>query len=337
MSKINIYIIERNITGCATSEEQSVLLTWLERNNANRDAYFRMKNIWDSCRIKGYSQDEIRREWELLAKRINTIETKPQPAIRRVLNIRQWMRYAAVFAAAVGLTWALVSLLRSPSEQTPPQIAWQQFTVPNGQRTQVILSDGSKVWINAGTTLQYPSDFGIQNRQVILNGEASFNVTPSDIPFTVTAGELEITVLGTHFNVRNYPTDGYVETALFEGSVKLHTPRNEWIMKPGEAVRYWKEQQTADIKQMPDVAEKFAWNNNHLIINSERLEDIARTLERRYDVRITITSDELKEERYTGKFVYDETIQQVLKVISLTTRLQYKFEGNEITISKLNL
>ena len=336
MAKININIIERIITGCATSEEESVLHAWLEYHQANRDAYFRMKNIWDSCRIKGYSQNDIRREWELLAKRINTIEIKPQSEVRRTRAIRQWMRYAAVFAVAAGLTWTLVWLKQSPQ---PPQliqqpVTYQQFTVPNGQHTQVTLSDGSTLWLNAGTTLKFPSDFGVHSRQVILNGEASFRVTPSNIPFTVMADEVEITVLGTHFNVRNYSTDNYVETTLLEGSVKLQTPRNELTMKHHEMVTYWKNQQTADIKQIPDAADKFAWNNNRLMINGERLEDIARTLERKYDVHITIADDELKDYRYTGKFVYNEDVKQVLNVISATTSMQYQVDGKKIIISK---
>jgi len=334
VAKININIIERNITGCATVEEQTALHSWLERDQANRDAYFRMKNIWDSCRIKGYSQDVIRREWELLAKRINAVELHLKPVFRRTSTIRQWMRYAAVFAVATGLTAALVLLLQSQSEQVTPQITWQQITVPNGQRTQVILSDSSKVWLNAGTILKYPSDFGVQKRQVILDGEASFRVMTADVPFTVMADDVEITVLGTHFNVRNYSTENYVETTLFEGSVKMQTSQKETIMKPGDVATYRKDRQTAEVKQIQDVTDKFAWNNNHLIINGECLEDIARMLERRYDVHIVITNQELKDYRYTGKFVYNETIQQVLKVISLTTKMQYTMEGNEITISK---
>jgi ferric-dicitrate binding protein FerR (iron transport regulator) len=335
VARIDIHIIERNITGCATTEEQSVLHAWLELNQANRDAYFLMKNIWDSCRIKGYSQGDIRREWALLAKQINAVEQRPQQArkARKGSIIRLWMRYAAVFAMAVGMTWAMSSLLRSPEISTP-QLTYQQFTVPNGQRTQVILADGTKVWLNAGTTLQYPSDFGVSNRQVILDGEAGFQVVPSDIPFTVAAGKVTITVHGTHFNVRNYSTDDYVETALFEGAVKMQFPKNEVVLKPGELAVYRKEQQTANIKTMPDIAHKFAWSESRLIIDDERLEDIAHMLERWYDVHIAITDDELKDQRYTGKFVYNENISQVMKVISVTTPVQYKIEGREITISK---
>jgi ferric-dicitrate binding protein FerR (iron transport regulator) len=114
----------------------------------------------------------------------------------------------------------------------------------------------------------------------------------------------------------------------------MQTSRNELLMTPGDVATYWKDRQTADVKQISNVADKFAWSNNHLIISGERLEDIARMLERRYDVRIVIINPELKDDRYTGKFVYNETVQQVLKVISLTTKMQYEIEKNEIIISK---
>lgn len=338
MTRININTIERNITGCATSEEKSMLQSWLELDKTNRDAYFRMKNIWDSCRIKGYSQDDIRREWELLARRIHTIEKTPQPVASKISIIRPWMRYAAVFAVLFGLSWTLTRLLQSPEQVLPQQaqiITYQQITVPHGQRTHIIMSDSSKIWLNAGTTLRYPSDFGVNNRQVMLNGEASFQVTPSNIPFTVMVDEVEITVLGTHFNVRNYSTDNDVETTLLEGSVRMQTPRNELIMNPGEVATYQKDRQTTDVRKMPDVAHKLAWNNNQLIIDGERLEDIARTLERWYNVHVIITADhELKDLRYTGKFVYNENVQQVLKVISISTPIKYKIEGDAITISE---
>ena len=333
MAKINIYIIERNITGCATDEEKCLLQTWLERDKANSDAYFRMKNIWDCCSIKGYSQEEIRREWELFAKRIHTIDLKPQPTARKVSIIRPWMRYAATFALAVSLAWVLALLLQSP-KQTPQQITYQKLTVPNGQRTQVILSDGSTVWLNSGTTLQYPSDFDVNNRQVILSGEACFQVAPSAIPFTVTADEVEITVLGTHFNVRNYSTDDFVETTLFEGSVRMKHRQDETIIHPGEVATYRKNQQKADVRQVANITNKLAWNNHYLIIDGERLEDIAHTLERWYNVQITITDNDLKDYRYTGKFVYNETVNQVLKVFSMTSSIKYKVEGDQITISK---
>ena len=337
MSKINIHIIERNITGYATDEEKYALQSWLEHDKTNRDAYFRMKNIWDCCRIKGYSQDDIRREWELFARRIHSIELKPKYAARTISIIRPLMRYAAIFVLAVPLAWALASLLQSPKQLPEPQqiaVTYQKFIVPNGQRSQVVLSDGSTVWLNSGTEFQYPSNFGVNNRQVILCGEACFQVTPSDIPFTVKADEVEITVLGTHFNVRNYATDNDVETALFEGSVKMQTTKDELTMHTGDLATYQKDQQTTEVRHVANIANKLAWSNNYLIIDGERFEDIARKLERWFNVQITITDNDMKDFRYTGKFVYNETVHQVLKVISMTTSIKYKIDGDKITISK---
>ena len=337
MSKINIHTIERNIVGCATCEEKSALLAWLDSNKANRDAYFRMKNIWDFCRIRGYSQSEIRHEWELFAKRFNTIELEAKQATCIISFIRPWMRYAASIAVAVGLTYVLALYVASPKQTTElvaQQVTYLKIIVPKGQRTQVILADSSRVWLNAETILEYPSDFNINNRSVILNGEACFQVAPSDIPFTVTADEVQITALGTHFNVRNYSTDDYVETALFEGAVKIQTNQEELIISPGEAVTFLRQLQTTEVRHVPNISNILAWNNNHLIIDSERFEDIARRLERWYDVKITITDEELKNDRYTGKFVYNEDIRQVMRVIAATTPIKYQIEGNVITISK---
>lgn len=332
MASINIFIIERNITGCATDDEQDILYAWLAHSKVNRDTYFQMKNIWDSCRVKNYSQEDIRREWESFVKRHYAVGLKP---VRKNFTIRAWMRYAAAIAITIGLTGLLTIIRQSPKPiSSQPQLTWQKITVPHGQRTQIILSDGSKVWLNAGTVLQFPSDFGVQTRQVIVEGEAGFLVTPSDIPFQVSADEVEISVLGTHFNVRNYSTDDVVETTLFEGSVSLQTPVDELIMNPGDVAVYQKDKKVAVVGKMTDLSQKSAWYNNQLIINGERLADIANTLERWFDVHITITDHNLQDYRYTGKFVYNETVIQVLKVISATTPIRYKVDGNEIIISK---
>jgi ferric-dicitrate binding protein FerR (iron transport regulator) len=243
------------------------------------------------------------------------------------------MRYAAIIAVVMGLTWA-ATLLLQPEQADVQPLAFQQITVPYGQQTQIVLSDGSKVWLNAGTTLQYPSDFGVRNRMVILNGEASFEVAASEVPFTVTAAHVEISVLGTRFNVRCYQEDDLVETALFEGSVRMKIPGKEFVMHPGELAICHKEQQTAEVKQMQDIDYRQAWVNRHLIIDRKRLADIAIELERRYDVQIDITDEGLKDCRYTGKFVYNEDIKQVLKIISHTTPIRYKMEGKKITVSR---
>ncbi len=336
MAKINITIIERNIIGNASGEEQKILHSWLCTDKSNRDAYFRMKNIWDSCRIKGYSQDTIRREWELLANRIKTVEIKHRHPVnrRKKIFLQPWLRYAAIFIIASAITWGISRLGHIPGKTDPLQAVYQQIIVPNGQRTQVELSDGTKVWLNAGTTLRYPMDFGVNNRQVMLEGEAGFEVTTTGLPFTVTAGKMRITVLGTHFNVRNYATENYVETSLFEGSVVINDSREELILKPGQIAVYRKDRGQTTVQSDPEIESKSAWNNHQLIIKGERLGYIAQTLERWYDVKITITDDYLKEQRYTGKFVYNENIGQVMKVISATTPIRYEINGRQVTIFK---
>lgn len=325
-SKISLHIIEKNILGSASAEEQSRLYEWLESDENNRESYFRMKNIYDSSRMQGYTTEEIRNEWELLLKRINsTIENKKRPS--RSFSI--WKNYVAIIIAVLALSWTAITLRQS--EKT---VIYQQFTVPNGQQTEVILADGSKVWINAGSTLKYPSDFGIKNREVILDGEAGFQVTPSKIPFIVETNDINIKVLGTYFNIRNYASNDFIEISLLKGSIQMHTPQQEFTMKPGEIATYHKQQQTANVKKDANIADKIAWSNKQLIINNERFEEIAHILERWYNIQIVLANDELKEYRYTGKFIYNEKIEQVLEVFRATTPIHYQIEGNKITISK---
>lgn len=334
MVKININIIERNITGTASQEEQEILYAWLELSTTNRDTYFRMKNLWDSISIKTYTHEDIRKEWQLLVDRIEKkeIQVSQKTVSARRFSMRSFLRYAAVFILALGLTWTIAYWQQSPKEIV--STVYQQFTVPPGQRTQVVLSDGTKVWLNATTTLKYPVDFGKNSRHVILDGEATFDVTPADMPFTVSADQVTVTVLGTKFNVRGYSNENYIETALVEGTVKMSNAREEVILSPGQVASFLKESEKTIVKEIPEIENKLGWNTNKLIIEGERLADIVKVLERRFDVTITLTDKELNDYRYTGKFVYNENIEQVLQVIAATTAIHYTIDKQQITISK---
>ena len=334
MAKININIIERNITGTASFEEQEVLFAWLESNSANQYSYYRMKNIWDSSFVNSYTREDIHKEWQLLINRMENQKKKNRktPINSRFFSFTPLLRYAAIFIFTIGLTWGIIHWQQSNNDI--PDISYQQFIIPPGQRSQVVLSDGTKVWVNAATTLKYPIDFGENNRIVIVDGEATFDVVPTNKPFIVKTDNITITVLGTKFNVRGYSNENYVETALIKGSVKMSSEKEEIILKPGETASYLKENNKISIRKIPEIENKLSWNSNQLIFEGECLKDITRILERWFNVSITIAESELNEYKYTGKFVYNESIQQVLKVIAATTAIQYEINGSEIIISK---
>ena len=368
MASINTHIIERNIVGCATNEEQDILHSWLVRSKANRDAYSRMKNIWDSCRIKNYSQEDIDREWALLAQRINT-KTAPSrlvsrlrdPKPRRAVTI-SYRRAAVVLLFAVVGGAMLQRWIQTPAEKSSA-VAYQEITVPYGARSKMLLPDGSGITLNAGTTLRYSNDFGKNDRDLWLDGEAYFVVNKSAIPFVVHAGTMKIQALGTQFNVKAYSSENSIETTLVEGKVAITDVsdtehKKETILLPNQKLivhREGHQEKTAaanpaenradenktidppaltadnkmDKQENIDPMPNISWKDNEWVIYRESLENLAVKLERRFDVTISFRDEHLRALRYNGTLP-DESLEQVLKVITLVSPIQYMVKGKTV-------
>ena len=371
MARIDTYIIERNITGCATDEEQAILHQWLARAESNRDAYSRMKNIWDSCRIKSYSQDDIHREWELLSKRIDakTVQSRTtsrihRPEPRRVITLSYRWAAAAVLLAIIGGAMLHSWMQKQMEEISTVATAYQEINVPYGARSKILLPDGSRITLNAGTKLRYGIDFGKSNRDLWLDGEAFFVVKKSVTPFVVHSGTVKIKALGTQFNVKAYASENKIETTLVEGKVavtdtnvpehhqevtllpnqKLIVDRDgnrEKIVPANKANEKNNAAQPAEIavqemvKQenidpLPDIS----WKDNEWVIYRESLGSLAVKLERRFDVKISFRDENIRAFRYNGTLP-DESLEQVLNVITLASPdIKYSVKGKTVVFSE---
>ncbi len=226
-----------------------------------------------------------------------------------------------------------------------------------GSRTNIVLPDGSKVWLNAGSKLTYPGNFLGDTREVSLEGEAYFEVESNKKkPFIIHAKAMDIKVVGTILNVKSYPAETISEASLIKGSIEvtLKSRKNEKIMlKPNEkisvsvippakiiqSVNILKATDTKPIVSIEKIAmdksdnsiNEIAWTSNKLIFNNQDFEELAETLERWYGKKITIQNEQLKTVKFTGKF-YNENISQVLKALQLTCNFNYRHNQNLITI-----
>jgi len=234
-----------------------------------------------------------------------------------------------------------------------------EIKVPLGAKSQVILPDGSIVWINAGSTLKYNSDN--TNRTVILDGEAYFKVAKNEkMPFIVNTSDIQITALGTEFNVKSYTGDGFVVTTLIEGKVairkraKQNFEKSTILLTPNQKATYLKHQNSIFIDNISqqkniiesvksietgkvyvsakiDPAPEISWRDNRLIIKGETMESLAIKLERKYDVKIQFIDKQVGKYRFTGT-LDDETFEQVLDVIKLTSPIEYSIDGKQVVI-----
>ncbi|MDL2305251.1 DUF4974 domain-containing protein [Bacteroides sp. OttesenSCG-928-D19] len=202
-----------------------------------------------------------------------------------------------------------------------------------GQKSSVVLPDGTKVWINSATRLKYQPHKN--ERRVALEGEAYFEVAKDPKKkFIVNCHELNVEALGTAFNVKGYPTDDFVTVALLEGSVKVYNHENTAILNPNQQVSFLKTANTFVRSDINDEREIDFWRRNILYFRSASLEEIAKTLERMYGITVEFDNQELKQIPYSGS-IRNSSLNNVLHIISLTYSITYEINNDVITLKKI--
>lgn len=207
---------------------------------------------------------------------------------------------------------------------------------PMGSKAKLYLPDGTLVWLNAGSSIFYSQGFGVNSRKVTLEGEGYFEVAHNEkIPFFVRANGLEVKVLGTKFNFRDYKEDTKAMVTLIEGSVALHNllhQESNSILQPNEQAILDKESGRINIKSsIASNARK--WTNNCLFFDEELLDDIVKELQRSYDIKIHLANDSLKKIRFYGLFIrHEQSIDEILDDLSATGKIQYKRTATGITL-----
>ncbi|MCK4679087.1 MAG: FecR family protein [Bacteroidales bacterium] len=373
------------LLGETGKEENHLVNQWLNENDENKKYFDEIAFVWKTSGIaQNIEQEDVEKDRKIFIQKIGALldeETmKSTEPVRRNLQLfrsstgakyYQWLRIAAIFILAFCLSWTVFYFAnRKPDTGS---LVYNQIITTKGQKSQIILSDGTKVWLNSETTLKYSSAFNEKKREVFLEGEAFFEVQKkgNKIPFIVKTSEIDIKVLGTSFNVMAYPDEETIETTVVKGSVcivrkdLISSPDQNIILKSNQKVTLLKKEscvilseietkkptlikstktiqsisssEKAQILVSPEVDIELhtAWKDDRLIFQSETFENICYKLERWYDVKIHVRNEELKKYRYTGKFVHKETINQVLEILKLTTPINYTFIQNDLYIDKV--
>ncbi|MEO9512046.1 MAG: FecR domain-containing protein [Flavobacteriaceae bacterium] len=227
-----------------------------------------------------------------------------------------------------------------PIESSMEKLVYNTLTVPYGKRFDLVLSDGTHVFLNAGTSMRYPVRFiDGYDRDVFLQGEAFFDVTENpQKPFTVHADKLGVRVLGTRFNVADYPEDAQTDVVLVDGSVGLHTEDQgnheaAHIMEPGNKASFDKSQKTI-VEQKVNTSIYTAWVNGDVVFRDAPFKNIVKRLERLYNVTIINNNIELADEIFNASFeVGNESINDILRFFNQLHQIDYKIEENTIIIN----
>ena len=327
---INDWIIGY-LTNSLTPEEMQSLQNWLNVSEENRKHFSDMQEVWMAASDETNDMDfDKEKAYRLFLKQT---EVAAQQCIkqRKVFRIRPWM-----YAAAMVIVVFLCVTIAFQTGKSVIQNQLTQITIeaPYGSKTKLYLPDGTLVWLNAGSKMSYAQNFGINERTLSLTGEAYFEVIKNKkIPFKVHTNELDVKVLGTKFNFRNYEDDLEAKVCLLEGKVALNTKQKETILHPDQQALLDKKTGKLLISKTK-AAYSAEWTNDRLYFDEALLPDIAKELERSYNIKITIADDALNSVRFYGNFRRrEQNIQEIMEILSSTEKMTYTINGKNIVIT----
>lgn len=208
-------------------------------------------------------------------------------------------------------------------------IAMNVISIPRGGQYQVVLSDGTKVWLNSVSSLKYPASFSGKERVVELKGEAYFEVAHNaKMPFRVKTNGVDVEVLGTHFNIAAYEGESVIKTTLLEGSVRLSNKNTVVKLMPGEQGVASGNTTDINIKNVK-VAEVVAWKNGSFVFRHANIQDIMKQISRWYDVEVEYRGD-VKDRYFGGTYSKYKDVTELLSGLELTGLIHFKIEGRRI-------
>lgn len=297
-------------------DENALLENELE--DARKQQLFEKGNkIYDGLKeVKYLNEADQSASWAVIGGSMN------KGRVRRISV--QLLKYAAILLVAFISGIYAHSFLTS----TNCDVQYAEMEVMYGQTGHLYLFDGTEVWLNSGTKLKYPNKFNQNERDVFIEGEAFFKVKPNKkLPFKVKTGKLEVEVLGTSFNVMAYPTEEKQSIFLVEGSVQINNHDGNKIgeISPGQMAIKTEGDPTIQV-QNADPYFYTSWKNGKIIFNSEKLSDIAKKMERWYNVEIRFSEESLKDYNFSGTILRNKPIDQTIMAMEQLAPIKFKYE-----------
>ena len=321
------------LSGDLSQKDRWKMERWLDDSEEHRSYYYQMKELWDSS---GVMDDRFLFDYEK-AYELFSMKAVSSPILKRQGNKRLLRKIIASVAAVlipfVFLGYYTTLYFKSQQKDIPVSLI-SEIICPNGSRTQLYLADGSRVWLNSGSTISYASDFGKSNRKLKLIGEAYLEVARNEeLPLILEAGQIEVKVLGTEFNVNAYEDSEEIEVFLLDGSVGLSTGEEVLpvVLKPMEKAVYNVETGALDVFEEKSGS-ALGWMQNRLIFKGETFIQIVRILQRCYNVKINVHNASLENRLFGGDFKLNEPIEKVLKIMASNNKFRYTIKGGVIDI-----
>jgi transmembrane sensor len=307
------------LKGTCSPDEFSEVIEAICAHDDKGTVYAEILKLWKRTLE---STIENRENSQLLDKIHHRIALEePKAVARRFTLYRNLLRIAAVLI--VGLITSITVLYNRPVKQLYTAVT-ETISTPYGARTNFKLPDGSEVWLNSGSAISFPRQYG-EIRNVVLKGQAYFHVLKDGKPFIVKTGYGSIEVMGTSFDVKAYSDENF-ETTLVEGSVKVINNTNKIAtLKPGQQSVITSANEFSLYEVNTELIT--SWRDGKLMFVKEPFQNVAKALERWYNVKIELQGEQLKKLCYTGT-IEMETFSEVLELINITTPIRYKFDKN---------
>ena len=285
-----------------------------------------LKNSWAAAQLTVAPGDKktARKGWKKFRTNIDSKKHK-MPLWKRLAVAVVWV------SVAVNVAF-FYKYFNNKEEAT----AFHTFMVPAGQYAQVVLSDGSEIWLNSRSKLIYPERFISATREVRLEGEGFFKVTSDKAhPFIVKTEQVDVIAMGTQFNVSAYGNDDWIATTLVEGKVKVQSDdkKTDCEVKTGYIAYYDRETNRFSLRKT-DTDRQTSWTHGEFQFREMTLADIAKRLERNFNIVFVFNDEALKNRKYTGTFYNHQSIETILCIIKTSTRMQYRIDKETVYISK---
>lgn len=300
--------LHRFFAGTTSMKEGMGIRAWMEASEENKRAFHQERKLFDALML----HDDQATINKTSAKRTQKI-------------MLQWLKVVAIIMLTLTFNY-----LYQEYQSGREVIAMNTVSVPAGQRTNITLPDGTNVWLNARTTLQYPVTFNKKQRTVLLKGEAYFHVTPNKkVPFIVRTDRYDIEVLGTQFDVDAYPDQKTFETTLMKGSVKVTSqqfPEQTITLKPDHKA-YVKNGQL-EVAKVEDF-NPYRWKEGLICFKDEPFQTIIEDFEKYYGIQIIINNKNVLKYSYNGKFRQSDGIDYALRVLQRDIHFKYEKNNDE--------
>lgn len=321
MNQEHDYIINKFISGERLTEEEFSFLNYLLN-----DLYHRQE-LTEMLEMK-WSQSEpadVKLQFEQIKDKIKVSSNK----------VKMNRLFIVLGKAAAVLLIPLLAAVLYYFISQPVSNEMLTLYTEKGEISNVILPDGSKVWLNVDSKLSYPVSFGINSRNLELVGEAYFEVAKEEeLPFEVSSDNLTTRAIGTQFVVSAYPESSSIKSSLIEGSVEVSLGSDQKVLNPGQQIIFNKVNRKLAV-QLFDEEYELGWKNDQLIFRLTPFGDVISRLEKWYDINIEYNPDLFKSETLTVRFEKHETLEQVLRVFSKANGFSYAVEGKNIIIKKM--